>query len=68
MVELLVEIEQGMRVIEAARYRVLSVLARHPLYQQDSIRNAAAEVARALRISKCAAGLSGTSHRTVRRE
>jgi hypothetical protein len=55
LVELLVQIEQEARTVQAARYRVLAALARDPLYTSGPAQGAAAEVACALRISeRCA--------------
>jgi Domain of unknown function (DUF222) len=50
LLEMLVEVEQEQRALAAKRYRVLSALARHPLYQKDPVREAGVEAACALRI------------------
>jgi hypothetical protein len=52
LVDVLVEVERGARAVAAARYRVLAALARHPVYGQGPIEDAAVEVACALRISE----------------
>jgi Domain of unknown function (DUF222) len=52
LVDLLVEVERGARAIAAARYRVLAALSRHPVYGRGPVRDAAVEVACALRISE----------------
>src|SRR5258708_29493470 len=52
LVDLLVHAEQGTRAMTAARYRLLSALAGHPVYQRGPIQDAAIEVACALRISE----------------
>jgi Domain of unknown function (DUF222) len=50
LLEMLVEVEQEQRSLAAKRYRVLSALARHPLYEKDPVREAGVEAACALRI------------------
>jgi hypothetical protein len=54
LIELLVRTEQGARAMAAARYRVLSALAGHSLYQ-DPLQDTATEAACALRIFEHAA-------------
>jgi hypothetical protein len=55
LLDLLIEAERAARRAEGARYRVLSALARHPVYRRVPIADAASEVACALRISERAA-------------
>jgi Domain of unknown function (DUF222) len=50
LLEMLVEVEREARANAAMRYRVLSALARHPLYRKDPVREAGVEAACALRI------------------
>jgi Domain of unknown function (DUF222)/HNH endonuclease len=52
LVDLLVEIERRARATQAARYRVLAALERHPDYGRGPAGDAAVEVACALRISE----------------
>jgi hypothetical protein len=67
LVDLLVALERGARRIEGARYRVLSVLARHPAYLRGPVGDAAVEVACALRISERSAQGQVTDARVLAR-
>ena len=67
LIELLVQVERTARQVQAARYRVLSVLARHAAYQSGPVQDAAVEVACALQISERVAEMQVAEARTLTR-
>ena len=67
LIELLVQVERTARQVQAARYRVLSVLARHAAYQGGPVQDAAVEVPCALRISERVAEMQVAEARTLTR-